>query len=168
MQAWFKLAPNPHPHHAITASELWLWLQRLLPLINICILCAILYCFILYYLFKLRFSVFEWRTEVYLLCWLAVWEEPDVTFEFKPPSASDGFKAVICEACVHECVCAADKHWVGLTFLGWDQRFHFMWYTGCAVELVQTLMLMITLYCLLWNNCILWDSWMWHCFCICI
>lgn len=148
MQAWFNLAPPVQALHSTCAnltSKLWLWLQRLLHIINICILCVILYCFILYYLFKLRFSVFERRTEVYLLCWLAVWEAPDVAIEFKPPSASDGFKAVICEPCVHECVCAADAHWVGVAFVWWGQRFHCMWYTGGAAELVQTQMLMFNI-----------------------
>ncbi len=159
MQAWFNLAPPVQALHSTCAnltSKLWLWLQRLLHIINICILCVILYCFILYYLFKLRFSVFERRTEVYLLCWLAVWEAPDVAIEFKPPSASDGFKAVICEPCVHECVCAADAHWVGVAFVWWGQRFHCMWYTGGAAELVAdtnahvqhyTICYQICLYC---------------------
>ncbi len=104
---------------------------------------SLLFYFVL--LVQAQIFSFERRTEVYLLCWLAVWEAPDVAIEFKPPSASDGFKAVICEPCVHECVCAADAHWVGVAFVWWGQRFHCMWYTGGAAELVQTQMLMFNI-----------------------
>lgn len=95
---------------------------------------------------------------------LLSWETRDI--EFKAPSASDWFEDVVCDTCVCGCVCAADARWVGValcdevsTFTACDTLE--VWRSLCRHKCYHYAYQLLNIF-------ILWDSWMWYCFLICI